>query len=54
MKPYLRFTSEDYDASQLHNKFSHLTNASINKNNKQASRVKTKGKYKIRDNMWEA
>jgi len=30
---YLRFTSENYDPNQLHNKFSNLTNATINKEN---------------------
>ena len=53
MQPYLRFTSEDYDATQLHNKFMHLTNASINKHNKNGKSVKSKGKYKIFNNMWE-
>ena len=32
-KPYLRFTSEDYDPTQLENKFMHLTNATIQKEN---------------------
>lgn len=30
---YLRFTSENYDPNKLHNKFSNLTNATINKEN---------------------
>jgi len=30
---YLRFTSENYDPNQLHNKFSNLTNATVNKEN---------------------
>ena len=32
-EPYLRFTSEDYDPTQIENKFMHLTNASISKEN---------------------
>ena len=49
-KPYLRFTSEDYNDKQLHNKYSHLTNATVNKGKMQ---YKSKGKYKIKNNMWE-
>ena len=49
MKPYLRFTAEDYNANQLHNKFSHLTNATVSKGKSQS---KVKGKYKIKNNMW--
>lgn len=30
---YLRFTSDNYDPNKLHNKFSNLTNATINKEN---------------------
>ena len=30
---YLRFTSDNYDPNQLHNKFANLTNATINKEN---------------------
>jgi len=30
---YLRFTSENYDPNQLHNKYSNLTNATVNKEN---------------------
>ena len=30
---YLRFTSDNYDSKDIHNKFSNLTNASINKEN---------------------
>ena len=30
---YLRFTSENYDPNQLHNKFANLTNATVNKEN---------------------
>jgi len=52
-RPYLRFTSEDYDPSQLRNKFMHLTNASINKYNVNGKVEKSKGKYKILNNMWE-
>lgn len=52
-KPYLRFTSEDYDPYKLHNKFTQLTNASISKENQNASQSKTRGKYKIQNNMWE-
>jgi hypothetical protein len=29
----LRFTSDNYDPNKLHNKFSNLTNATINKEN---------------------
>jgi hypothetical protein len=32
-EPYLRFTSEDYDPTQIENKFMHLTNATISKEN---------------------
>lgn len=32
-EPYLRFTSEDYDPTQIENKFMHLTNATISKDN---------------------
>jgi tubulin monoglycylase TTLL3/8 len=51
-KPYLRFTSEDYDPTKLSDKFMHLTNASISKNNYNAKKIKTEGKYEIVDNMW--
>jgi hypothetical protein len=30
---YLRFTSDNYDPNQLHNKYANLTNATINKEN---------------------
>lgn len=30
---YLRFTSDNYDPNQLHNKYAQLTNATINKEN---------------------
>lgn len=53
VKPYLRFTSEDYDTNQLENKFMHLTNASISKYNVNASLEKTEGLYQIQNNMWE-
>jgi len=53
MKPYLRFTSEDYDANQLENKFMHLTNASISKYNLNAKLEKSVGQYQINNNMWE-
>ena len=53
MRPYLRFTSEDYDPNQLKNKFMHLTNASISKYNLNAKQEKSRGKYKILNNMWE-
>lgn len=52
-RPYLRFTSEDYDANQLKNKFMHLTNASISKYNVNGKTEKSRGKYKILNNMWE-
>lgn len=32
-RPYLRFSSNDYDPSNLHSKFAHLTNASISYTN---------------------
>ena len=51
-KPYLRFTSEDYDPTKLSDKFMHLTNASISKNNYNAKKSKAEGKYEIVDNMW--
>ncbi len=34
---YLRFSSVDYNLTDLNNLFAHLTNNSINKNNKQAT-----------------
>ena len=52
-RPYLRFTSEDYDANQLKNKFMHLTNASISKYNVNGKTEKSRGQYKILNNMWE-
>ena len=48
--PYVRFTSSDYDSTRLFDKFSHLTNASISK--KAPSKTKSKGQYKIKNNMW--
>lgn len=30
---YLRFTSDNYDPNQLHNKFANLTNATVSKEN---------------------
>ena len=30
---YLRFTSDNYDPNNLHNKFANLTNATVNKEN---------------------
>ena len=53
VKPYLRFTSEDYDTNQLENKFMHLTNASISKYNVNGNLEKTEGLYQIQNNMWE-
>ena len=50
-KPYLRFSSQDYDPNQIKNKFIHLTNASINVHDPK-SKDKTTGKYKIKKNMW--
>lgn len=52
-EPYLRFTAENYDASQIENKFMHLTNASILKGVYDKAQVKEEGHYQIRDNMWE-
>ena len=34
---YLRFGSADYNNSDIHNLYAHLTNNSINKNNKNAT-----------------
>lgn len=52
-KPYLRFTSEDYDPTKLGDKFMHLTNASVSKYNQNNQKVKTQGNYEIVDNMWK-
>ena len=52
-KPYIRFSSEDYDMSKLSNKFQHLTNATINKEHGQFNRSEKKGAYTIEGNMWE-
>ena len=56
-KPYLRFSASDYDASNLKNKFVHLTNISISKQyagyKPSMGKTKTKGKYKIKENMWD-
>jgi tubulin monoglycylase TTLL3/8 len=63
---YLRFTSDNYDPNQLHNKFANLTNASINKENKKVLDIfhnqdlGVKGEFseldgeqfKIHGNMW--
>tara|TARA_B110000285_G_C14985619_1_gene543653 strand:+ start:258 stop:797 length:540 start_codon:yes stop_codon:yes gene_type:complete len=38
---YLRFTSDNYDPNQLHNKFANLTNATINKENMKADIFET-------------
>jgi tubulin monoglycylase TTLL3/8 len=54
-KPYLRFSSNDYDPNNLRSKFAHLTNASISETNPDAaSKLKKKGKYVIKENMWHA
>ena len=55
MDCYLRFTSDNYDAKDIHNKFSNLTNASINKENmkaKQEDDNDQKDGLKIDGNMW--
>lgn len=44
---YLRFTSDNYDPSRLHNKFMHLTNNCI------ASQSKTFNDSIIEGNMWD-
>jgi hypothetical protein len=44
-QPYLRFTSEDYDSEQLTNKFMHLTNATISKENYGRQLEKVVGDY---------
>ena len=55
---YLRFTSENYDANQLHNKFANLTNATINKENikldifEDNHSTKIGDDLKIEGNMW--
>lgn len=52
-KPYLRFSSADYDPNNLRSKFAHLTNASISETNPDAaSKLKVKGQYVIKENMW--
>lgn len=43
---YLRFTSDDYDPTRLHNKFMHLTNNCI------ASQSKNFNNSAIEGNMW--
>lgn len=54
-KPYLRFSSADYDPKNLHSKFAHLTNACVSEANPNAaSKFKSKGKYKIKENMWHS
>jgi tubulin monoglycylase TTLL3/8 len=54
-KPYFRFSSNDYDPNNLKSKFAHLTNASISETNpNQASRLKAKDGYVIKENMWHA
>ena len=50
--PYMRFTSQNYDPSNVRNQFQHLTNASITKKDK-SSGTKKKGKHVIKNNMWE-
>jgi tubulin monoglycylase TTLL3/8 len=59
---YLRFTSDNYDPNQLHNKFSNLTNATINKENVKLDIFEDKDlscslnekdqSLKIEGNMW--
>lgn len=46
-KPYLRFSSADYDPSNLKSKFAHLTNATISETNPNKT-SKSKGKYTIK------
>ena len=47
IKPYLRFTSEDYDPFKLKDKFMHLTNGSISKENYNNKKIKVEGSYEI-------
>lgn len=56
---YLRFTSDNYDPNNLHNKYSNLTNATINKENIKEDKFesedeedKTNLKMKIVENMY--
>jgi hypothetical protein len=60
---YLRFTSDNYDPNQLHNKFANLTNATINKENVKLDifedqefstnlNISEKDTDKIEGNMW--
>jgi tubulin monoglycylase TTLL3/8 len=53
-KPYFRFSSNDYDPNNLRSKFAHLTNASISETNPNACKLKVKGQYAIKENMWHA
>ena len=50
--PYLRFTSQDYNPNNARNKFMHLTNATVTKEDG-ASQVKRQGNHVIEHNMWE-
>ena len=40
--PYLRFTSQDYNPANAKNKFMHLTNASVSKEDKSGAAAKVK------------
>jgi tubulin monoglycylase TTLL3/8 len=50
MEPYLRFTSDNYDPNQLHNKYANLTNATLNKENNPGD--ENDGDLSIIGNMW--
>ena len=39
----MRFTSDNYDPNQLHNKYANLTNATINKENIKEDTYKEEG-----------
>ena len=52
--PYLRFTSQDYNPANAKNKFMHLTNACVAKEDTSAAgKVTQSGGHVIRHNMWE-
>lgn len=53
-EPYVRFTSENYDASSAKNKFMHLTNVTVNKENAKKKDVHRVGKYVIEQGVWNA
>ena len=52
--PYLRFTSQDYNPNNARNKFQHLTNATVSKDDKNGQKDRVRGSHVIRNNMWES